>query len=113
MLRKRKRAKREARLRGSGTKTVRELAYNTKDCIDEFKLHLDKLLATSLMRAMDNKIMILDKVLSFIEESKLEGIEKPRGELIGWLLEENEPQLDVISIVGCGGLGKIAFTKVY
>ncbi|XP_026665888.2 disease resistance protein RPM1-like [Phoenix dactylifera] len=49
----------------------------------------------------------------FIEEAELVGIEKPKEELIGWLVK-GESQLKVISVVGMGGLGKTTLVrKVY
>ncbi|KAI7997525.1 Disease resistance protein RPM1 [Camellia lanceoleosa] len=45
-----------------------------------------------------------------LEEAELVGIEKPKMELIGWLVE-GDPRLKVISVVGMGGLGKTTLVK--
>ncbi|XP_072977074.1 disease resistance protein Pik-2-like [Typha angustifolia] len=42
----------------------------------------------------------------FADESQLVGIEGRKDELLGWVMEENQHRLRVISIVGFGGLGK-------
>ncbi|TKY46662.1 Disease resistance protein RPM1 [Spatholobus suberectus] len=41
----------------------------------------------------------------YLEEAEVVGIEGPRDELIGWLVE-GPPERSVISVVGMGGLGK-------
>ena len=45
-----------------------------------------------------------------LEEAELVGIDKPKLQLMDWLLHEDQ-QLQVISIVGMGGLGKTTLTK--
>ncbi|PSR91603.1 Disease resistance protein [Actinidia chinensis var. chinensis] len=45
-----------------------------------------------------------------LEEAELVGIEKPKSQLIQWLMED-DPQLKVVSIAGMGGLGKTTLTK--
>ncbi|GMP83700.1 hypothetical protein CsSME_00037521 [Camellia sinensis var. sinensis] len=45
-----------------------------------------------------------------LEEAELVGIEKPKMQLIGWLVE-GDPRLKVISVVGMGGLGKTTLVK--
>ncbi|XP_010023627.2 disease resistance protein RPM1 [Eucalyptus grandis] len=45
-----------------------------------------------------------------LEESELVGIEKPRNQLVEWLVG-GDSKLEVTSIVGMGGLGKTALTK--
>ncbi|KAE9445428.1 hypothetical protein C3L33_22674, partial [Rhododendron williamsianum] len=50
-----------------------------------------------------------------LQEADLVGINKPKSQMIQWLVDEDEdPQLKVISIAGMGGLGKTTLTrKVY
>ncbi|CAK9153028.1 unnamed protein product [Ilex paraguariensis] len=45
-----------------------------------------------------------------IEEAELVGIEEPKKQLIGWLLDNDSP-LKVVSVVGMGGLGKTTLVK--
>ncbi|KAF8017818.1 hypothetical protein BT93_H2885 [Corymbia citriodora subsp. variegata] len=45
-----------------------------------------------------------------VEEGELVGIDKPREELIKWLVDE-EPGLKALSIFGMGGLGKTTLAK--
>ncbi|KAF8043697.1 hypothetical protein BT93_A1877 [Corymbia citriodora subsp. variegata] len=45
-----------------------------------------------------------------LEESELVGIEKPRNQLVEWLVG-GDPKVEVTSIVGMGGLGKTTLTK--
>ncbi|KAI8570194.1 hypothetical protein RHMOL_Rhmol01G0014700 [Rhododendron molle] len=48
-----------------------------------------------------------------LQEADLVGIDKPKSQLIQWLVDE-DPQLKVLSVVGMGGLGKTTLTrKVY
>ncbi|KAI8546989.1 hypothetical protein RHMOL_Rhmol07G0161700 [Rhododendron molle] len=48
-----------------------------------------------------------------LQEADLVGIEKPKSQLIQWLVDE-DPQLKVLSVAGMGGLGKTTLTrKVY
>ncbi|OMO52863.1 Disease resistance protein [Corchorus capsularis] len=47
----------------------------------------------------------------WFEEAELVGIEKNRKQLIQWLVEDNNLQFDVISVVGMGGLGKTTLAK--
>ncbi|XP_077236604.1 disease resistance protein RPM1-like [Tasmannia lanceolata] len=46
----------------------------------------------------------------FVEEAELVGINKPRNELVEWLLDEDQ-KLKTISVVGMGGLGKTTLVK--
>lgn len=45
-----------------------------------------------------------------LEEANLVGIEMPKGKLIGWLLG-SKSQLEVVSVVGTGGVGKTTLVK--
>ncbi|XP_058224552.1 disease resistance protein RPM1-like [Rhododendron vialii] len=48
-----------------------------------------------------------------LQEADLVGIDKPKSQLIKWLVDD-DPQLKVISVAGMGGLGKTTLTrKVY
>ncbi|XP_071917508.1 disease resistance protein RPM1-like isoform X1 [Coffea arabica] len=46
-----------------------------------------------------------------VEEAKLVGIDQPKKRLISELLEEDDHQLKVVSVVGMGGLGKTTLVK--
>ncbi|CDP12967.1 unnamed protein product [Coffea canephora] len=46
-----------------------------------------------------------------VEEAKLVGIDQPKKRLISQLLEEDDYQLKVVSVVGMGGLGKTTLVK--
>ncbi|XP_027180878.1 disease resistance protein RPM1-like [Coffea eugenioides] len=46
-----------------------------------------------------------------VEEAKLVGIDQPKKHLISELLEGNDYQLKVVSVVGMGGLGKTTLVK--
>ncbi|KAI7981749.1 Disease resistance protein RGA2 [Camellia lanceoleosa] len=45
-----------------------------------------------------------------LHESKLVGIDKPKSQLIRWLVHE-DPRLKVLSVLGMGGLGKTTLIK--
>ncbi|KAH6795460.1 hypothetical protein C2S51_036446 [Perilla frutescens var. frutescens] len=46
----------------------------------------------------------------FLEDDEVVGIEKPKKQLIGWIRSKNSG-LEVISVVGTGGLGKTTLAK--
>ncbi|XP_027081857.1 disease resistance protein RPM1-like [Coffea arabica] len=46
-----------------------------------------------------------------VEEAKLVGIDQPKNHLISELLEADDHQLKVVSVVGMGGLGKTTLVK--
>ncbi|KAG6528223.1 disease resistance protein PIK6-NP-like [Zingiber officinale] len=47
----------------------------------------------------------------FIEEAQLVGIKQSRDKIIGWVMDQNCPELTAISLVGFGGLGKTTLAK--
>uniref|UniRef100_A0A0D9WM57 NB-ARC domain-containing protein n=1 Tax=Leersia perrieri TaxID=77586 RepID=A0A0D9WM57_9ORYZ len=145
-------------------KQVREIAYDSEDCIDEFTHNLGESsemgffrgiisilrkiacrhrIAVQLQelkaraqdvgerrsrygvelsnathqegrpRLMRHTSLHLDPQLHalFAEEAQLVGIDDPRDELVGWLMEE-DPRLRVLAIVGFGGLGKTTLARM-
>ncbi|KAJ6327074.1 hypothetical protein OIU78_014036, partial [Salix suchowensis] len=75
-------------------KKVRDVAYDTEDALDEFRLCL----------ANDNGDALL------LEEADLVGIEKPKKQLIERLLGTKSGR-EVVSVVGMGGLGKTTLVR--
>ncbi|GAU34461.1 hypothetical protein TSUD_06720 [Trifolium subterraneum] len=47
----------------------------------------------------------------FVDEGEIVGFEKPRDEIVGWLVDGDERSRSVISVVGMGGLGKTTLAK--
>ncbi|MQL86983.1 hypothetical protein Taro_019512 [Colocasia esculenta] len=84
------------------TISVRMNMYNLSGCLDDSS-------NPGRDRSHDRHVASL-----FVEEAELVGIDKPREELIGWLVAGDDPSLKVISVVGMGGLGKTTLVrKVY
>ncbi|XP_073155802.1 disease resistance protein RPM1-like [Henckelia pumila] len=46
-----------------------------------------------------------------LEEAEVVGIEKPKKQLLDWLMQSDDDGLKVISVVGMGGLGKTTLVK--
>ncbi|CAL9088382.1 disease resistance protein Pik-2-like [Musa acuminata AAA Group] len=55
---------------------------------------------------------LLRRCASFVKEVGPMGMDHYKREIVGRLMEENDPQLKVISIVGIGGLGKTTLAKM-
>ncbi|XP_042462287.1 disease resistance protein Pik-2-like [Zingiber officinale] len=47
----------------------------------------------------------------FVEEAQLVGINQSRDKILGWVMDENCPELTAISLLGFGGLGKTTLAK--
>ncbi|XP_048562259.1 disease resistance protein RGA5-like isoform X2 [Triticum urartu] len=101
---------------------VRELSYDMEDCIDIFRHELDGGTAKGWYKRRLKKLKSRYKIGKRIEELKaqalyadpgtLVGIDGPKGKLVELLrMEENAPQLKVVSVVGFGGMGKTTLTK--
>ncbi|CAD5168027.1 unnamed protein product [Musa acuminata subsp. malaccensis] len=55
---------------------------------------------------------LLRRCASFVKEVGPMGMDHYKRDIVGRLMEENDPQLKVISIVGIGGLGKTTLAKM-
>ncbi|XP_039173923.1 disease resistance protein RPM1 [Eucalyptus grandis] len=121
-------------------KQVIEVAYDTEDILDGFMLKLARDHGhgfTGYLRKIKSSIQnlkachhisskiadIKSRVSSIgeghwedaflVEEGELVGIDEPREEIIKWLVD-GEPGLEVVSILGMGGLGKTTLAgRVY
>ncbi|CAM0148817.1 unnamed protein product [Urochloa decumbens] len=70
------------------------------------RYQLDDFVPTSTSTSVDPRISAL-----YNEASSLVGIENPKEELIGMLMDERREKLRVVSIVGLRGLGKTTLAK--
>ncbi|KAF7849751.1 hypothetical protein BT93_L0328 [Corymbia citriodora subsp. variegata] len=109
-------------------KQLREIAYDTEDALDKFKLlsahdhgvgfaehesstsnHFGdtehQLQNQKRSNYSDNTWHEHQSNVFFLDKTELVGIEEPKKQLIGWLVEGTSER-QVISVVGMGGLGK-------
>ncbi|KAL4353502.1 hypothetical protein GQ457_06G000950 [Hibiscus cannabinus] len=113
--------------------TVRDIAYEVEDVVDEFVYHLnqqqqwrgrhgppdrsqryrvswleskesDKQIGREYHR--NNWVKNLSESTLIFKDDDLVGIDKAQSELLGWLMDQELQRTVVISVVGMGGLGK-------
>ncbi|EXB37274.1 Disease resistance protein RPM1 [Morus notabilis] len=60
----------------------------------------------SQLERLENTIMWNAKNITLLEEWQLVGIEKPKQERVSWLLKDEVSNVQVVAVVGMGGLGK-------
>ncbi|CDP15687.1 unnamed protein product [Coffea canephora] len=111
-------------------KQVREAAYDTEDVLDEFVACFAHHHATGFygsryqsefggttqaaesLAAVNNTTWRYSRDDALlVEEAELVGIDHPKQQLISQLLERDDSQLKVVSVVGMGGLGKTTLVK--
>ncbi|GFS43589.1 hypothetical protein Acr_00g0085940 [Actinidia rufa] len=112
-------------------KQVRDVAYNAEDVLDKFELLSHAFMAKnsvvsfghqryhvrygipeqrSRSVAVNNELYDCCGDAFLLEEAEIVGIEKPKRQLIGWLVE-GRTWLNAVSVVRMGGLGKMTLVK--
>ncbi|KAI8027088.1 Disease resistance protein RPM1 [Camellia lanceoleosa] len=93
---------------------VRDLAYEVEDIIDEYMYYMNKQKymvnsqggASSSFQDHQRRLPNHSESSLFYRDDDLVGIEDGKEQLSGWLMDKEESQRTVISVVGMGGSGK-------
>ncbi|THG04600.1 hypothetical protein TEA_004678 [Camellia sinensis var. sinensis] len=89
---------------------VRDLAYEVEDIIDEYMYYMNKQKVygkfTRKKPTLWGRLPNHSESSLFARDDDIVGIKDGKEQLLDWLMDKEEPQRTVISVVGMGGSGK-------